>query len=358
MAFPHFHSSLNYALVRDFAYPPFHPMHYGPSAEKSGVSTPSASESQQQRRGSDPTTGKGKGDVSKQAQWSPYRERGDGPPYREDDDLHSPVVTTSKHKARHSKRVSRPTNGGVELPPPPETESILPSRSYTETSPTQNAEQEDEDSDEDSDDIPDSSGQFDPYADESRWSKDYQFTIVSPEEEMHGRAVALFDFARENENELPLTEGQIILVSYRQGEGWLVAQDPRTQESGLVPEEYVRLLRDIEGGYHGLMNGNAAAQQDSDEAKTPTQETSNEKVEQHADHAMSTAGAQPAGPGHARTSSGVLASGEYYPPVISTFSTRREDFERRPVRRPVNPSTDSSASAGRRGSESKGKDPA
>ncbi|MGG6616582.1 UNVERIFIED_CONTAM: hypothetical protein ITH88_24450, partial [Salmonella enterica subsp. enterica serovar Weltevreden] len=73
------------------------------------------------------------------------------------------------------------------------------------------------------------------------------------DEEMHGKAVALFDFARENDNELPLVEGQVILVSYRHGQGWLVAQDPKTGESGLVPEEYVRLLRDIEGGRNGLV---------------------------------------------------------------------------------------------------------
>src|SRR5207253_4723164 len=88
--------------------------------------------------------------------------------------------------------------------------------------------------------------------DESRYSRDYQFTITSPDEEMHGKAVALFDFERENENELPLVEGQIIWVSYRHGQGRLVAEDPRTQESGLVPEEYVRLLRDIQGGLNSL----------------------------------------------------------------------------------------------------------
>src|SRR5271163_2874687 len=69
---------------------------------------------------------------------------------------------------------------------------------------------------------------------------------------MHGKAVALFDFTSEHQNELPLKEAQIILVSYRHGQGWLVAQDPKTGESGLVPEEFVRLVRDIEGGLNGL----------------------------------------------------------------------------------------------------------
>lgn len=87
---------------------------------------------------------------------------------------------------------------------------------------------------------------------ESRYSRDYQFTITSSDEEMHGQAVALFDFISENENELPLIEGQVIWVSYRYGQGWLVAEDPKSRESGLVPESYVRLLRDI----HGDLNSN------------------------------------------------------------------------------------------------------
>jgi hypothetical protein len=73
-----------------------------------------------------------------------------------------------------------------------------------------------------------------------------KFTIASPDEEMHGKAVALFDFQPENDNELRLVEGQIVWVSYRHGQGWLVAMDPKTHDSGLVPEEYVRLLRDIQ----------------------------------------------------------------------------------------------------------------
>jgi hypothetical protein len=144
-------------------------------------------------------------------------------------------------------------------------------------------------------------------SDVNRFSKDYQFTIASPDEEMHGRAVALFDFAQENENELPLVEGQVVLISYRHGQGWLVAQDPKTGDTGLVPEEYVRLLRDIEGGLHGLMNGGPDddTPTDSAEAKTPTQ------LEHHphplTDH-----------PGKKE---------EYYAPVVSTFSTSREDLE-------------------------------
>jgi hypothetical protein len=63
---------------------------------------------------------------------------------------------------------------------------------------------------------------------DSRFSKDYRFAVGSPAEEMHGKAVALFDFIQENENELPLVEGQVVWVSYRHGMGWLVAEDPKT----------------------------------------------------------------------------------------------------------------------------------
>jgi hypothetical protein len=139
---------------------------------------------------------------------------------------------------------------------------------------------------------------------------------------MHGRAVALFDFARENDNELPLVEGQVILVSYRHGQGWLVAQDPKTGESGLVPEEYVRLLKDIEGGWHGLMNGGAevesagggstTAMDFTTDVKTPTQL---EQVGQN--HKRDIPAAQ---------------QGDFYPPVVSTFSTSREDLEPWPHR--------------------------
>jgi hypothetical protein len=74
----------------------------------------------------------------------------------------------------------------------------------------------------------------------SRYAR--QYSIISPDEEMHGKAVALYDFARENDHELPLVKGQVILVSYRHGQGWLVAQNPKSGESGLVPEVLVRLL--------------------------------------------------------------------------------------------------------------------
>lgn len=144
--------------------------------------------------------------------------------------------------------------------------------------------------------------------DESRYSRDYQFTIASPDEEMHGKAVALFDFERENENELPLVEGQVIWVSYRHGQGWLVAEDPKTQESGLVPEEYVRLLRDIQGGLNSLTG------QVNDQLLSPVGPDSGTPTQ--AEHSQSF--------GHSST--GSSGSNGYQQPVVSTFSTSSKDL--------------------------------
>lgn len=194
--------------------------------------------------------------------------------------------------------------------------TTLPNRSYTEG-------EVDYDSDSDIHDFP---------ADDSRYSRDYQFTIASPDEEMHGKAVALFDFVRENENELPLIEGQVIWVSYRHGQGWLVAEDPKTGESGLVPEEYVRLLRDIEGGWtslageandeRALLSAQAA---EPDSAVTPTQ----------ADIGFGNA-VPASGNGGANNIMNISTSNsnngassssvEKRPPVVSTFSTSSKDL--------------------------------
>lgn len=61
-------------------------------------------------------------------------------------------------------------------------------------------------------------------------------------DEINLRAVALFDFEPENANEVALKEGQVIWISYRHGQGWLVAEDPVTGENGLIPEEYVEIF--------------------------------------------------------------------------------------------------------------------
>ncbi|KAH0273400.1 hypothetical protein KCU71_g18397, partial [Aureobasidium melanogenum] len=72
-------------------------------------------------------------------------------------------------------------------------------------------------------------------------------TSTSLDESFAGPSLALYNFVPENSNELALREGQIIQVGYRHGQGWLVAMDLESGEQGLVPEEYVRLLSEIEG---------------------------------------------------------------------------------------------------------------
>lgn len=55
-------------------------------------------------------------------------------------------------------------------------------------------------------------------------------------------AVALYPFVPENSNELSLVPDQILIINYECGDGWLVAHDPETGETGLVPSEYIRML--------------------------------------------------------------------------------------------------------------------
>ena len=316
---------------------------------------------------------------------------GDGPPYSEDEDLHSPVVVSSKHRKSKSAwgtfghgrgRGRSPARGGtggeadvmmpanyegdrgfftgtngdgsetyyvnnpdetangpggelVTYPPDQARHSTLAPNTYNvpgqrdshfaATLPNRSYRQRESsggtDPDNHEDDSDEGSSEVDYRENQSRYSRDYQFTIASPDEEMHGKAVALFDFARENENELPLVEGQVIWVSYRHGQGWLVAEDPKTGESGLVPEEYVRLLRHIGGGWNSLdgelanATGNGFLSPLSagpDSAITPTQ----------ADHQRQTALG-----GHSpHPSNGSNVSGEKHPPMVSTFSTSSKDL--------------------------------
>lgn len=364
--FPIYPSSLPYTSVRDFAYPSSHPLHYGPPPEPSrppSVATPSI-DSQSQRRLSDPpfsweartswdSSSWEDGSYSRAVDIPPIL-LSDGPPWSEDEDLQSPVVSSRhrKHKstssaytqgrhrnAREAEKIAAVNNGsafdrergyyvgtggdgseryyinqgdeangpgGEFITYPPEqarhSTPIYPLASQQTINYGGYRPESDASSPISSPDFREDS--------QSRYSRDYQFMITSPDEEMHGKAVALFDFERENENELPLVEGQIIWVSYRHGQGWLVAMDPKTQESGLVPEEYVRLLRDIEGGMTSLTGqlvttDGAASPND---AGTPTQ----------AEHQTFS--------GHTPTLNNNVANG-YPQPVVSTFSTSSKDLD-------------------------------
>lgn len=82
---------------------------------------------------------------------------------------------------------------------------------------------------------------------------------ITSKDELYGRAVALFDFIPEHENEFALSEGQIIHISSRHGQGWLVAVEPDTGDCGLVPEEYVRMLNEEEINHSEGDQGTALA---------------------------------------------------------------------------------------------------
>jgi len=273
-----------------------------------------------------------------------------GPPYSEDDDLHSPIVTTSRHKKHKSssgwERGRSPGAAG------PERGMIVGSNGDAQYYDGPGGAVEEygryhEPQHRDSnfakpinrqrayETEPMSEEEYSGTEDEVRYSKDYSFTIASPDEEMHGKAVALFDFESEHQNELPLKEGQIILVSYRHGEGWLVAEDPRTGESGLVPEEFVRLVRDIEGGLNGLSSVTLDDGTDQDMASPSHDSEANTPVANSQEFS------------HASKPSNGSTSGDKHPPVQSTFSTSTRDFSPYPL-----PTTNEDGSAPNQENES------
>jgi hypothetical protein len=224
---------------------------------------------------------------------------GDGPPYSEDEDLHSPVVTSSRQR---KKSTGNDLNGMVD-----EHGMLVAGNATRGTFVGLNPDGSETYYVNGGDGVGDGPGgeyvtypanegrysvayggqpgyaqepgfeSEDDYARGDRYSNDYQFAVGCPDEEMHGKAVALFDFVREHENELPLTEGQVIYVSYRHGEGWLVAEDPKTGENGLVPEQFVRLLRDIEGGLTSL-NGEPSLDVTEGSLSTSMDMTEDEQV--------------------------------------------------------------------------------
>ncbi|KAK5992734.1 NAP1-binding protein 2 [Cladobotryum mycophilum] len=356
-----FPSSLPYTQVRDFAYPIMHPLHYGPPPEPSGPPSGLTTPASEQRRLSDPPVpwdqkmpwDSWSGDGFSRGHDLPPIHFGDGPPYSEDEDLQSPVVSTRhrKHKSSSSAlnagggrgrtgregdgngvNIINPSSfddergyfvgtgrdgseryyvnqggeangpGGELITYPPDQARHGHAHPYPQK-PNDNARYRSG-----SDESSCSSSPGYQERDQSRYSRDYQFTITSPDEEFHGKAVALFDFERENENELPLVEGQIIWVSYRHGQGWLVAEDPKTQESGLVPEEYVRLLRDIEGGMTSLTGEGTGS---PNEVGTPTQQENSGQY------------------GHTPTQS--ISTNGYHQPVVSVFSTSSKDLNPYPT---------------------------
>ena len=316
---PTFHSSLQYTFVRDFAYPASYPLHYGP--QDTGVTTPA---SERSRRLSDPEPSQWSSTPSWLSETSysnlPAMTFNDGgPPYSEDEDLRSPIVTSSKsrHKKTYSlERGRSPGPTGSHSLSESDREHYHPTNDDSDLDgpggeiieePVRNTPRH-----RDSNFAKPIQRLRSPYSykeqlgdheEETRFSKDYSFTIASPDEEMHGRALALFDFVPEHENELALSEGQVVLVSYRHGQGWLVAEDPASGESGLVPEEFVRLVRHIEGGLNGL-----------------------EGVEIEETDVMSPVVMEEELAGHTPRPSNGSTTWDKHPAVQSTFSTSSRDF--------------------------------
>ena len=371
---PGFHSSLTYTVVRDFAYPPADPMHYGPPPERSPASSGRSTPAPHEAGFLAPMFATGNWDTSKaNSGWSvgtpgpgehlprtayggahddggggdgPRARVDHGPPYSEDEDLHSPVVVSSRHRGWPNHREERNYLAGVngdgsatyylgqadETPGGPGGELVTYPPDHPRHARRTRGSPRNPDADDGSQPgrvvgsrrhptlDPDrlaaaSASAAHPTPDpESRYSRDYQFTIASPDEEMHGKAVALFDFARENENELPLAEGQVVWVSYRHGHGWLVAEDPKTRESGLVPEAYVRLLRDIEGGWGSFGAAAAAAA-----AANTTAEGGGEGADD--------AASPPAAGGGGEGGTADASPDALRPPVVSTFSTSSRDLD-------------------------------
>ncbi|EMG47668.1 hypothetical protein G210_1924 [Candida maltosa Xu316] len=109
-------------------------------------------------------------------------------------------------------------------------------------------------------------------------------------DEINCKARAIFDFNAENDNEISLVEGQIIWISYRHGQGWLVAEDPENGENGLVPEEYVEIIREVEEDVPkrflpeifsaaGITNGDEQQQQEEEEEDSEWVDTEGEDDE-------------------------------------------------------------------------------
>ncbi|KAG5440787.1 hypothetical protein PCK2_000223 [Pneumocystis canis] len=103
-------------------------------------------------------------------------------------------------------------------------------------------------------------------------TKPYKYMEISVDE-IYGKALALFDFVPEHENELALVRGQQIWISYRHEQGWLVAVDPVTGDTGLVPEEYVHIYDSDNIFNNGVMKQCISMNQD----KTITLENLSQK---------------------------------------------------------------------------------
>ncbi|CCK68170.1 adaptor protein NBP2 KNAG_0A05020 [Huiozyma naganishii CBS 8797] len=73
-----------------------------------------------------------------------------------------------------------------------------------------------------------------------------QSVILPRDYIVNHRAIALYDFEPENDNELELKEEDVVYISYKHGQGWLVAENEQRTKTGLVPEEFVSYIESDE----------------------------------------------------------------------------------------------------------------
>jgi len=266
-------------------------MHYGPLDERpSGTSTPTGDD--HGRRVSDPPPWDSSAGPWRDSSWDQQRETpalGQQLPstsfahgHDDEEDATFPSRRISKHRKsrsytnmeehargrrRSDKEKERPNNGratrqsqagltadgmfaspGIETEPYPTYRHDLSQTGRTDSPFTSSAARPVLNTEADPAHAPpfheDEDGSFGPY---SPSAEEHRPESASLDESFAGPSLALYDFVPENDNELELKEGQIIQVGYRHGQGWLVAMNLESGEQGLVPEEYVRLLRDIEG---------------------------------------------------------------------------------------------------------------
>lgn len=91
-----------------------------------------------------------------------------------------------------------------------------------------------------------------------------QSILLSNDYIVNQRAVALYDFEPENDNELGLQAGDRIFISYRYGQGWLVAENQSRTKTGLVPEEFVSFIDE-----NDYADGSSGAEGEFDDTARP-----------------------------------------------------------------------------------------
>ncbi|KAG8627476.1 hypothetical protein KVT40_004959 [Elsinoe batatas] len=264
--FPLFHSSLQYALVRDFAYPPYNPMHYGPMPDRHSYYSSTDGEYDSSRRVSDPPPWDASAGPWRDSSFDNTGQQLPSTSFGLGDDSDDDGTGNRRSSRRVSKHRKSKSYADMEAYTRGRRRS---SREYkssqragagnaaqhsTNSSANQFARQSRDNRGPGYEISINADGRHPPFVEDGDTVpyspsalEDHRPESASLDESFAGPSLALYDFSPENDNELELREGQIIQVGYRHGQGWLVAMNLETGEQGLVPEEYVRLLRDIEG---------------------------------------------------------------------------------------------------------------